>query len=612
MSRTRRQLVAGLTALTLLGAAACSEGAVEPAATTGQNQGAGHDTGPDGADPGDGDGTTSTDPGDGAPRTSGRGEAGGSATGPSPTTGSTTAPGNGTATGTQAPADPGGLPGAAELEQARAEVAELSDEQLVGQLVVASYGGTDAAGAADLVRRHHLAGVITLGDNVPTAPDQRVPRLTELTAAVQDAVAEDGRDWPAFTGIDQEGGPITRVGAPLDRWPAAMSLGAADDPELTQEVTRASGEQLRALGYTVVFAPSADLTSGPEDPTIGARSPGSDPDRVTRTAVAGTAGFLEAGILPVVKHFPGHGAVTEDSHLGAAILPVDWDTLQERELVPFRAVVDAGAPAVMPGHVVVEAIDPDLPATLSQAVLTDLLREDLGFEGLVVTDAMNMGAITQAGTAGHPAVAALEAGVDVLLMPPDPGGTIDAVLAALADGTLTRDDLEESAARVVATLRHQEHVPAPDEDVIGSAHDLSVRAAGAGLTQLSGTCGERLVGDSISISGGTEQDRAALTAAAQEAGLDTGGGDTVVLVGGTSYQAGGGPGGPGTGSGDIVVTTDRPYPLADSEASTALIAAYGRDAATMEALVQVLLGEQTATGTLPTPVGEYPIGSGCD
>ena len=603
MTRTHGGLVAGLAVLTLLGAAACSDGeVVDPGATTGPAQspepsGGGAGTGP---------------PGEDVPTTSARGADGGTATG-SP--GEPDRPDSGIATGSpdepDEPDRPDGLPGAAELAQARADVAELSDEQLVGQLVVASYGGTDATAAADLVRRHHLAGVITLGDNVPTAVEDRVPLLTGLTGAVQEAVTEGGRDWPAFTGIDQEGGPITRVGAPLDRWPAAMSLGAADDPDLAREVSRASGEQLRALGYTVVFAPSADVTSGPGDPTIGARSPGSDPDRVARTAVAGTQGFLQAGILPVVKHFPGHGAVTADSHLGAAVLPADRATLEERELVPFRAVLDAGAPAVMPGHLVVEAIDPDLPATLSGEVLTGLLREDLGFAGLVVTDAMNMGAITDARSPGHPAVAALDAGVDVLLMPPDPGGTVDAVLAALADGTLSRDDLEESAARVVATLRHQEQVPAPGPDVIGSAHGLSVRAAGAGLTQLSGPCGERLVGDSISISGGTERDRAALTEAAQEAGLGTRGGDTVVLVGGSSYAAGGGPGGPGTGAGDIVVTTDRPYPLADSSAGTALIAAYGRDAATMEALVQVLLGEATAPGTLPTPVGDFPVGSGC-
>nr|WP_306270168.1 glycoside hydrolase family 3 N-terminal domain-containing protein [Ornithinimicrobium sp. HY1793] len=564
------------------------------------------------------DGQSNSEPGGGAPTTQSPSQTPGATPDPStsPSTGDPSTPDpstpdpSATSSSGAAPASLG-LPTPDEITTAREDVSDLTDRELVGQLIVASYQGTDAGAAADLVREHHLAGVITLGANVPEAVDSRVPLLTELTGAVQDAVTDSGRDWPAFLGIDQEGGPITRVGAPLDHWPAAMALGAARDPELTQEVTQASGEQLRALGYTVVFAPSADTTIGPQDPTIGARSPGSDPELVAQTAIAELAGFADAGILPVAKHFPGHGSITTDSHLGVAEQTADLATLQERDLVPFRAVIDAGAPAMMPGHIVVDAIDPGQPATLSSAVLTGLLQEDLGFTGLVVTDALNMGAITEASGDQHPAVSALLAGVDVLLMPPDPIGSLDAVVAALADGTLDRADLEDSAARVVATLRHQQQVPAPGASVIGSAHDLSVRAAAAGLTQLTGACGERLVGDSITISGGTETDRANLAEAAQEAGLGTGSGDSVVLVGGSTYQAGGGAGGPGTGSGDIVVTTDRPYPLADSSASTALIAAYGRDPATMEALVQVLLGETTAPGALPTPVGDHPIGSGC-
>lgn len=534
---------------------------------------------------------------------------------PRPTTEapSTTAPSteDSPTTGEPPPSGGPGLPTEQELATAREDVAALSDRDLVGSLIVASYQGTDPAGAAELVRAQHLAGVITLGANVPENPSTRVEELTGLTSAVSEAVATSGRDWPAFLAIDQEGGPITRVGAPLDHWPAAMALGAARDADLAGEVAQASGTQLRALGYTVVLAPSADVTSGPDDPTIGARSPGSDPQIVADVAMAQASGFAAAGILPVVKHFPGHGTIAADSHLGLAEQTADLATLQSRDLAPFRALIDAGAPAVMPGHIVVDAIDPDRPATTSPAVLTDLLRDEMGFTGLVVTDALNMGAITEAPSDVHPAVGALQAGVDVLLMPPDPVGTIDAVVGALADGTLDRAALEESAARVVATLRAQEDVPALDASVIGSQHEMSVRAAAAGITQLTGPCGERLVGDSISISGGTEADRTNLAVAAQGAGLGIGSGDSVVLVGGSRYQAGGGPGGPGTGSGDVVVTTDRPYPLADSEADTALIAAYGRDPATMEALVSVLLGEETAPGTLPTPVGDYPIGAGC-
>lgn len=595
----RRGLLAALTVSALL-VTSCSggEGTVGDATTTESTATSGSAVpGPTGSDTdqttqtgGGGDGAGATDGSDTGQITAGPGE-----------DAATTAPSG----------DRGiGLPSVAEVDRARADVAALSDRELAGQLIVAAYSGTDPAEAAALVREQHLGGLITLGGNVPGSIDARVPLLTSMTSQVQQAVTDSGRDWPAFLGIDQEGGAITRVAAPLDRWPAPMALGAARDPELVREVTAASGEQLRALGYTVVFAPSADVTIGPQDPTIGTRSPGSDPQLVAETAVAEATGFADAGIVAVVKHFPGHGGVTGDSHLGAVVLDRDLSELEEQDLVPFRATVDAGVPALMPGHIVVSAVDPDAPATLSRAVLTDLLREDLGFTGMVVTDALNMGAVTDAG-GGHPAVGSLLAGADVLLMPPDPPAAIDAIVFALEDGILQRADLEDSAARTVATLRHQQQVPAPDLSVIGSDRELSVRAAAAGVTQLSGTCGERLVGDSITIQGGTEADRANLVAAAGAAGLATGSGDSVVLVGGSSYQAGGGVGGPGTGSGDVVVAMDRPYVLADSTASTALIAAYGRDRATMDALVQVLLGEATAPGALPTPVGEFPIGSGC-
>ncbi len=353
------------------------------------------------------------------------------------------------------------------------------------------------------------------------------------------------------------------------------------------------------------------MTAGPSDPTIGARSPGSSPRLVADIAQAQALGFARAGLVPVVKHFPGHGTVSADTHLGAVVQDADLAVLQKRDLVPFRALVDAGVPAVMTAHIVVRAVDPDRPASLSPAVLTGLLREDLGFQGLVVTDALNMAAVTDLAGPGDAAVAAVQAGADVVLMPTDPASATAALLAALDDGRLTRERVEESAARMVATLRHADAVPAPGPAVIGSQPDLAVTAALAGLTQLSGPCGQRLVGESISVQGGTSTTRGYLETAAAQAGLGVGGGDVVVLLGGADYQAGGAAGGPGTGAGAVVVATDVPYALAGSTASSALLAAYGSDPATMKALVQVLLGTAPAHGRLPVAVGDYPVGSGC-
>lgn len=556
-----------------------------------------------------------------APSTSGSATA--SPTGPAvPTSTSGPPPEGADRTGATGPGDPSattepdrgtiaGLPGEEGLARARQDVADLTLDQLAGQLVVAAYPGTDPAAAAALVDRHHLGGVITLGENVPSSPEARVDALRALTSQVGEAVAADGRDWPAFLGIDQEGGPITRVGAPLQRWPSAMALGASDRPDLAREVAAASGHDLRSLGYTVVFAPVADVTSGPDDPTIGARSPGSDPDLVGRIAAAQAAGFAQAGLVPVAKHFPGHGSVTADTHVGSAHQGADLATLRQRDLAPFERLAEQGLPGLMTAHIVVEAVDPGAPATLSTAVLTGLLREELGFEGLVVTDALNMAAVSDAHRSRDAAVQAVLAGADVLLMPPDPGAAVAGLVAAVEGGELSRERLEESAARIVATLRDRD-AAAPAAGEPGTGADLASEVAGAAITQLDGSCGARLVGDAIRVTGGTEADRALLAEAATAAGLDVGSGDLVTLIGAPDYRAGGGGGGAGAANGDVVVALDVPYPLAGSTADTALLAAFGRDEATMSALVEVLTGEREAPGRLPVDVGGgHPRGSGC-
>lgn len=512
------------------------------------------------------------------------------------------------ATPNPAPASDLGAPSQEAIDLAAADVADLTDQQLAGQLVVAAYSGTDPSGAADLVTEHHLAGVITLGANVPEGDP--VEPLTQMSAAVNQSVADDGRDWPAFVGIDQEGGPITRVGEPLNQWPAAMAYGAAGDDDLTQRAAFASGEQVRAMGYTAVFAPIADVTTGPNDPTIGVRSPGSDPELVAATAAAQSRGYAEAGLIPVAKHFPGHGSVSSDSHLGQVTQSADLDTLQERDFVPFKSLIEQGAPAIMTAHIVVEAIDDSQPATLSSAVTTDLLRDDLGFDGLVITDALNMQAITDEAQSGPASVQALAAGSDVLLMPADPGATVAAIEEALADGTLEREDLERSAALIVATLRSNDQ-PIPSSDVIGSNDDLSLEVAAAAITQV-GVCGP-LAADSIQISGGSEAEQAALARAAEEAGLSIGEGLRVQLVSAQGYQAAGEDSGGITGivaSSDVVVALGAPYPLADLGDEQVGLATFGSNSASMTALADVLSGQAPAPGSLPVAVGDESVGGG--
>jgi beta-N-acetylhexosaminidase len=312
-------------------------------------------------------------------------------------------------------------------------------------------------------------------------------------------------------------------------------------------------------------------------------------------------GYRRAGIVPVAKHFPGHGSVTSNSHLTLPVQHASLTTLRSRDFVPFQALVDDGAPAIMVTHIDVRAIDPGVPSSLSRKVITGQLRDALGFHGLVVTDALDMAAVTQHVGSSTAAVEAVRAGADVLLMPADPKAAIDGLVAAVGQGTLTQARLQESAAKTVALMRDVAAHPMPPAATVGSHASVARAVASSSITVVSGPCSGRLVGPAVRVVGGTSADRARFTAAAHQAGLRTGSGTVVrLLASGSSH-----------GAGDVVVALDTPYGLARSAATTARIAAYGRTSAVFASLMKVLTGAATAPGSLPVKVGSYPIGTGC-
>lgn len=495
---------------------------------------------------------------------------------------------------------------ARETARARAEVKKLGTRRLAAQLVVPDSGSVDAGvrgvsgGYGGVVV---MRSALTKGSSVASDAKKANGRYSA-------AMRSSGRAWPAFIAIDQEGGPVTRIDAPLTRFPAAMALGAVKDSGLATQVGRASGAELAGLGFTVVMAPDADVTT-PGDPTIGVRSPGSDPARVARTALAYVAGYRQAGIVPVVKHFPGHGAVAADTHKGTAVLTASKAALEKRDLVPFREAAAAKVPAVMTAHIVTKAVDRTRPASQSRAVTTGLLRRQLGFSGLIVTDALNMGAATAGLRPGEETVRAIEAGADVALMPADPAAAVTALEKAVSSGRLSRGRLEESAVRMIVALRARK--PTVPAAAPGSNQAVARRVAAASITQIGGTCGGRLVGKAVTVSGGTPADRAEFTRAVRSRGVRVGGAGAtrVALLGGGTYQAGSGSAsGQRTGTGDVLVALDVPYGLASGTAK-ARLATYGRTPATFDALADVLVGKAKAPGRLPVAVGSSKIGAGC-
>jgi len=369
-------------------------------------------------------------------------------------------------------------PTAGELARAREMVADWSPDRLAGQVIVGRYHGTDPEVAAEMVRELHLAGLSLQSENVSDADQVRA-----TTEAVAEAVVQDGRDFPAVIGVDQEGGTVAHLGDAATEFPAYVEAGEAleADPEqgtgVVREAALATGLELRDLGFTWVFAPVADVTGAGWDPTIGTRAAGDDPQVVAQAVAASVAGYNDSGVVSTTKHFPGHGAVPGDSHEVLPELDLSLGELRERDLVPFEAAIDAAAPAVMMSHVDVRALAAGLPASHAPE-LYELLAGDLGFAGVTVTDSLGMGAVMGE---EKPALGALLAGADLLLMPAGTARTHATVTRAIESGEVPRERIEDAAATVVAVQLWQQRaaasVPVPD--------DVEVRAEAAADALLS-------------------------------------------------------------------------------------------------------------------------------
>lgn len=281
-----------------------------------------------------------------------------------------------------------------------------------GQVLVAGFPGTQAPERLrSALAAGELAGVILFKRNIESA---------EQAAALLASMASP----EALFAVDQEGGRVARLGAPVLQLPPMRRLGDHGDLELTRDAAACLGRHLRTIGFTMDFAPVLDVDTNPDNPVIGDRAFGSTPDVVAAHALAFSEGLRSAGILSCGKHFPGHGDTHLDSHLELPSLPHDRARLDAVELAPFRAALTL--PAFMTAHVVFEALDPGVPATLSRRVIQGLLREELGYDGCIISDDLEMKAVAEGFGIVPSAVRAIEAGCDMLLVCSD----LDACFAA--------------------------------------------------------------------------------------------------------------------------------------------------------------------------------------
>lgn len=291
-------------------------------------------------------------------------------------------------------------------------------------------------------------------------------QLRRLCESLINAAAEGGFP-PPIIGIDQEGGQLMAINDHATALPGNMALGAARSSELAYQAGRVLGRELRAVGVNMNFAPSLDVNINPKNPVIGVRSFGDDPQQVADLGVALLKGMQEQGVLATAKHFPGHGDVVSDTHHGQALVPHSMERMEAVELVPFRAAIAEGVAAIMTAHITFTALD-DQPATISRRILTGLLREEMGYQGLIVTDAMDMHAVAQLG-AYESVSAALQAGADLVML-----GHLPDQLALAAK--VAPFGNPESAARVMAARESLSRELLPFE-VLGSDEHQAVAQA---------------------------------------------------------------------------------------------------------------------------------------
>ena len=294
----------------------------------------------------------------------------------------------------------------------------------------------------EMLEKYPVGGVVLFGKNL-SSPQQ----VTAFNQALQEASR-----IPLFIGVDEEGGSVARLanhpGFDLPQYESAGAVGAAGDPENAREMGRVIGSYLNEYGFNLDFAPVADVNTNPQNPVIGDRAFSSQPRQAAQMASAMAEGLTQEGIIPVFKHFPGHGDTAEDSHSGIAVTYKTAQEMESCEWIPFSQVPEGAW--VMVGHIAAPEITGDLtPASLSPALVTGVLREQLGFEGLVVTDSLAMGAITQEYTPGQAALEALNAGCDLLLMPAGLEEAFEAVVTALENGTLSQERLDQSVERIL-------------------------------------------------------------------------------------------------------------------------------------------------------------------
>lgn len=326
------------------------------------------------------------------------------------------------------------------------QIASMTLDEKIGQMVLVGLDGTSMEkNAKKMIEQYRVGGFILYKDNMTSAA-QTLKLLNQLKAANQ------ANSAPLWLSIDQEGGKVSRMPAEFAKLPPAADVGRADDLAYTKLIGEALGEEVSALGFNMDFAPVLDINSNPKNPVIGNRSFGADSETVIEHGLETMKAIQSKQIAAVVKHFPGHGDTSVDSHLDLPVVNKTRQQLEAFELLPFVQAIEQDADAIMVAHLLIPKIDEKYPASISKKMIKELLRKDLGYEGVVITDDMTMGGITDHFNVGEAAVKSIQAGSDIILIGHDNGiqvSVLKALKQSARDGEITRDMLDQSVYRIL-------------------------------------------------------------------------------------------------------------------------------------------------------------------
>nr|WP_245353104.1 beta-N-acetylhexosaminidase [Clostridium punense] len=342
------------------------------------------------------------------------------------------------------------------------EVSKMDLEEKIGQMIFAGVSGTTMdTGAQKLINQLHVGGIIFYKNNFEN-PTQTVELVNQIKA-------ENSSNIPLFLGVDQEGGRVTRLPGAITNFPPNKQIGEVNNSEFSYKIGRLLGFELKEFGLNLDFAPVLDINSNPNNPVIGDRSFGNNLEIVSKLGIETMKGIQSQNVIPTIKHFPGHGDTSVDSHLELPIVNKTLKELMKLELIPFKRAIDQGADVVMIAHMLIPELDKNNPASMSKMVITDVLRRQLSFTGVIITDDMTMGAIVEHFDIGKAAVESVKAGSDIILVGHG-YDNVDKIQSTLKDaiekGEIPQQRINESVERIIKLKRkygiNDEKVDSPD------------------------------------------------------------------------------------------------------------------------------------------------------